>query len=138
MKRTKKEVLAPPPRPISKRECKCGCGHEFQPGRRNQLYLNKQHADFGYNHGKRKVKKEKELEVESILRHNDRVLEKFYSAYKREEAICFLNNLIAEGFNRNFFVGFCKIAQEGFYFSYNFMYHIYQTENQSLIKIRKR
>jgi len=75
MKRTKKEVLAPP-RPISKRECKCGCGHEFQPGRRNQIYLNKQHADFGYNHGIRKGKKEKELEVESILRHNDRVLEK--------------------------------------------------------------
>jgi hypothetical protein len=128
----------PSPNPIPKRICKCGCKNEFQPGRRNQLYLNKQHADFGYNHGKRKVKKEKELEVESILRHNDSVLDKFYSAYQREEAICFLNNLMADGFNRNYFVGFSKIAQEGFYFSFNFMYHIYQTENQCLIKIRKR
>lgn len=45
---------APMPRPIAPIECKCGCGIIFQPKRKDQIYLNKQHADFAYNHGKRK------------------------------------------------------------------------------------
>ena len=60
---------APLPRPISRRDCKCGCGNEFQPLRKDQIYLNKQHADFGYNHGKRK-RKNQEQNCPTIHRAN--------------------------------------------------------------------
>ena len=52
MERAKKQEDTRPPSPIPIRDCKCGCGHEFQPNRTNQFYLNKQYDDFGYNHGK--------------------------------------------------------------------------------------
>ena len=138
MARAKKKEDATPPRPIPKRDCKCGCGHEFQPNRTNQIYLNKQHADFGYNHGTRKKVREKELEIETTLRHNDRILAKYYNAYKTEEAVCFLNNLVAEGFERDAFVGYSIIESIGFFYSYRYMFHIYKTSKQELIKIRKR
>ena len=40
---------SPTPKPIPTRLCACKCGHRFQPRRSNQKYINKQHADFGYN-----------------------------------------------------------------------------------------
>ena len=138
MARVKKKEDTPPPRPIPKRDCKCGCGHEFQPNRTNQTYLNKQHADFGYNHGKRKKVREKELEIETTLRHNDRILAKYHSVYQNHEAVCNLNNLVADSFDRSAFVGYAKFGEEGFFFSYRYMFHIYQGQNQELIKIRKR
>ena len=138
MARAKKKEDTPPPRPIPIRDCKCGCGHEFQPNRTNQFYLNKQHADFGYNHGKRKKVREKELEIETTLRHNDRILAKYHDAYQTEVAVCNLNNLVADSFDRTSFVGCAKVGDEGFYFSYRYMFHIYQAQNQQLIKIRKR
>ena len=138
MARAKKKEDTPPPRPIPKRDCKCGCGHEFQPTRTNQTYLNKQHADFGYNHGKRKKVREKELEIETTLRHNDRVLAKYHNFYQKEEAIGFLNNLESDGLDVRVFVGIKKIEDEWFHFSYRYMFHIYQEGSQKLIKIRKR
>ena len=138
MARAKNKEDATPPRPIPKLDCKCGCGHEFQPNRTNQIYLNKQHADFGYNHGTRKKVREKELEIETTLRHNDRILAKYHNAYQTEEAVCFLNNLVAEGFERDAFVGYSIIESIGFFYSYRYMFHIYKTSNQELIKIRKR
>ena len=138
MARAKKQEDTRPPSPISIRDCKCGCRHEFQPNRTNQFYLNKQHADFGYNHGKRKKVREKELEIETTLRHNDRILAKYHNAYQTEVAVCNLNNLVADSFDRTSFVGCAKVGDEGFYFSYRYMFHIYQAQNQQLIKIRKR
>jgi hypothetical protein len=138
MARAKKKEDATPPRPIPKRDCKCGYEHKFQPNRTNQIYLNKQHGDFGYNHGTRKKVREKELEIETTLRHNDRILAKYHNAYKTEEAVCFLNNLVAEGFERDAFVGYSIIESNGFFYSYRYMFHIYKTSKQELIKIRKR
>jgi hypothetical protein len=138
MARAKKKEDATPPRPIPKRDCKCGYEHKFQPNRTNQIYLNKQHGDFGYNHGTRKKVREKQLEIETTLRHNDRILAKYHNAYQTEEAVCFLNILVAEGFERDAFVGYSIIESNGFFYSYRYMFHIYKTSKQELIKIRKR
>lgn len=129
---------APPPRPIGIRVCKCGCGNEFQPKRRDQVYLNKQHADFGYNHGKRKKKTKNENELHKIQRINDRTLERHHKNSGKKEAVCFLNNLVADGFRKEFYIGFNKIDGVGFFYSYNYLFHIYQFEGQRLIKIRKK
>ena len=83
-------------------------------------------------------KREKELEIETTLWHNDRILVKYHTAYQKEEVICFLNNLVAEGFDRDAFLGFTKIDSLGFFYSYQYMFYIYNTSKQELIKIRKR
>ena len=69
-----------PVSPIRIRECKCGCGYEFQPNRKDQLYIDKRHYDFDYNQNKRKVKNKHIIETEKQLRLNNRVLEKHYKA----------------------------------------------------------
>jgi hypothetical protein len=70
----KRCYCAPIPRPIADRYCKCGCNNLFSPKRVDQVYLNKQHADFAYNRGMRKVKNEKMIEVQKILLKNDKII----------------------------------------------------------------
>jgi hypothetical protein len=96
----------PPPRPLSPRECKCGCGNIFQPKRRDQVYLNKQHADYGYNHNTRDIKNLNRNEVEKILSSNDKVLEKYFKAHRQENcAICYFDALKSDGFNTAHHIG---------------------------------
>lgn len=128
----------PVPRPLKERECKCGCGYKFQPKRRDQIYLNKQHADYGYNHGKRKKANKREKEISAALRRNDRILEKHYKAHGREEAICFLNILKADGFQLQYFIGYNNIDNISFLYTYNYLFHIDKSQPQKLVKIRKR
>lgn len=129
----------PLPRPIPSRECKCGCGHIFQPKRRDQVYLNKQHADFDYNHNTRKFKHRNRHKVEKILNSNDKVLEKHYKAHRQENcAICYLDVLKADGFNKAYHIGKKEIEGNEYYYSYNYYYHIYVPNTIKLIKIYKR
>jgi hypothetical protein len=130
---------APPPRPIPPLECKCGCGHIFQPKRRDQVYLNKQHADFGYNHNTRKIKYRNRRKVEKILNSNDKVLEKHYKAHRQENcAICYLDVLKADGFNKAYHIGKNETEGKEYYYSYNYYYFIYVLNNIKMIKIYKR
>jgi hypothetical protein len=69
---------SPTPKPIPTRLCACKCGHRFQPRRSNQKYINKQHADFGYNHHIRKPKEDNQIKIEKILSKNDAILERYY------------------------------------------------------------
>lgn len=128
----------PPPSPIPERECKCGCGNKFIPTRRDQIYINRQHANYGYNHGKRKQKAKSEVNIQKYLRTNDRVLEKHFMVSQQKEAVCFLMILNADGFNQQYFIGYGVIDDLGFYYSYNYVFHIYQSEGHKLVKIRKR
>jgi hypothetical protein len=57
----------PLPWPISPRDCEYGCGNRFQPHRRDQMYLNKQHTDYGYNHIKRKENNLNRKKCENIF-----------------------------------------------------------------------
>ena len=89
-----------PPRPIPPAVCKCGCGHSFQPRRKDQIYINKQHADYGYNHNKRMLKNWRRKKAEKILSHNDNILKKYFKAYKQGDcATCFLKDLKEDGFD---------------------------------------
>ena len=134
------DIHEPVPRPIAPIVCACGCGHEFQPRRRDQKYLNKQHADYGYNHSKRKAKNKNKINTNKILLKNDQILEKYFKAFEKEEyAICHLQNLESDGFNKSFQVGIDERIINGnkinAYFSYNYTYII---NKDQLIKINKR
>ena len=59
-----------PVNPIRIRECKCGCGYEFQPNRKDQLYIDKRHYDFDYNQNKRKVKNKHIIETDCLQSHH--------------------------------------------------------------------
>jgi hypothetical protein len=130
---------APPPRPIPPIECKCGCGHTFQPRRKDQVYLNKQHADFGYNHNQRKFKHWKRKKVEKILRKNDRILEKHFKAERHEKCVTrYFDVVKADAFNSAYFTGKKEIDDKNYYYSYNYYYYIYVSNNIELIQIYKR
>jgi hypothetical protein len=136
---------APLPRPISRRDCECGCGHEFQPLRKDQIYLNKQHADFGYNHGKRKRKNLNRKNIEKILLKNDNILKKHYNSdWNNKEVDCHYDVLIAEGFDLSYHVssGEDKNKNENeygynYYFSYNYSYYIHVINEFIMINITK-
>jgi len=128
----------PLPRPIPPVMCKCGCGYRFQPRRRDQVYLNKQHADFGYNHNTRKVKHRNRKNIEKILMRNDSILEKYFKEHKQENcAICFLDALKADGFKVANFIGKNEKDGKEYFFSYNYYFLIGVKENIKIIKIYK-
>lgn len=130
--------IAPVPRPIAPVECKCGCGYTFQPARRDQVYLNKQHADFCYNQNTRKFKHWKRKKVEKILMGNDKALEKHFKAHRQENcATCILDALKADGLNTAYCIGIDEKDKKKYYSSYNYCYHIYVNDNIEMIKIYK-
>jgi len=129
---------SPPPRPIPPAVCKCGCGHTFQPRRKDQIYLNKQHADFGYNHNTRLVKDSKRKTVERILRSNDNVLKKYFKAYRQGDcATCYLKALKVDGFDSAYFIGLNEQDGKKHHYLYNYYYHISVKDNLTIIKIYK-
>lgn len=135
-----KTIYDPVPMPIAPRICVCGCGHEFQPRRRDQIYLNKQHADYGYNHNHRSQMNEQKIKTNKILALNDKILKKNYEAFEVNKcAICSLNNLISDGFIREFHIGTDEVIEDGkttmIYFTYNYCYSVNQNKE---IKIYKR
>jgi 3-methyladenine DNA glycosylase AlkD len=134
------DIYEPVPRPIAPIVCACGCGHEFQPRRRDQKYLNKQHADYGYNHSKRKAKNKNKIKTNKILLKNDQILEKYFKAFKKEEAaICYITHLLAEGFDYSYYTGATEELINNQAIKIYFLYHyMFQIENKNLIKIRKR
>ncbi|MEJ6546962.1 MAG: hypothetical protein QNL73_03420 [Flavobacteriaceae bacterium] len=134
------DIHEPVPRPIAPIVCDCGCGHEFQPRRRDQKYLNKQHADYGYNHSKRKAKNKNKIITNKILLKNDQILEKYFKTFKKEEyAICYITHLLAEGFDYSHYTGAKEELINNKIIKIYFLYHyMFQIENKRLIKIRKR
>jgi hypothetical protein len=134
--KVRKKIL--PPRPIPIRECACQCGHRFQPNRVDQVYLNKQHADFAYNNFTRKKKSERRLSQEKILHKNDRILARHMKVNKFNfSAIVHHETLLAEGFNFSYNLGSQEVESGVYYFTYNFMFMLLNTEPQK-IKIRRR
>lgn len=129
---------SPPPRPIPPVVCKCGCGHTFQPRRKDQVYLNKQHADFDYNHSTRIFKNRRRKKAENTLRHNDNILKKYFKAYRQGDfATCFLKDLKEDGFNSCSFVGVDESTGLKYHYLYNYFFHVYVKDNLKTIKIYK-
>lgn len=126
------------PSPLAMRECKCGCGNLFQPGRKDQVYLNKKHADFAYNNGVRLEKDRVKNYFNKLENKNDRILNKYYMAMKKEVVVLPLEILRAEGFNPNLAHGTTTINGETFSFSHNYLFRYYVQEKEDLIKILRR
>lgn len=137
MKKTKQ--TSPPPRPLAARICGCGCENEFQPGRKDQIYMNKQHADFGYNHLIRKFKDAEKIKYVKILTKNDRILEKHYLAFKRKGVfpIVFFDILLADGFDFSAYVGMTEKDKTDYHFTFRYYIHISVNEPKR-VKIFKR
>ena len=134
----KDQTQPPDPRPLRKRVCACGCQYTFQPGRKDQIYLNRQHANYAYNHGKRKKKKEIQLRVERALAKNDDILHKHYQSENQERTVIrYLDVLRADGFNLRYTIGFIEIKKVMYTCTYRYYYCISQKEPKQ-VKIYKR
>ena len=144
MEQIKSEIIgptsnAPFPSPHSARECGCGCGNSFTPRRRDNIYLNKQHADYAYNHGKRKSKNKQRLKDDKTLRKNDNVLDKHFKSEKgQSEIVQFYDILKADGFKSAYHIGRIIQNEKEYHFSYRYMYRIYKRNAVLLINIKKR
>ena len=130
---------SPIPKPIPTRLCACKCGHRFQPRRSNQKYINKQHADFGYNHHIRKPKEDNQIKIEKILSKNDAILKRYYQLKLEGEFMkCYFMVLKADGFNFGYNIGKKEQDSVDFYFSYNYFYTISLEGPHKIVKIFKR
>jgi hypothetical protein len=125
---------APLPRPIHARECACGCDHSFYPRRRDNIYLNKQHADFAYNHGVRKAKNRNRIKMEKILRKNDNVLDKHYKSEKGQgENERFYDILKADGFMSGYSIG--RVVCNGIQYQVTYRYIYRLAKRNEVLKI---
>lgn len=138
----KKEVYdpgtnVPVPRPIASRECACGCKNMFYPKRKDQIYLNRQHANFGYNHGKRKKRSRNRGKEERILAKNDEILHRHYTCEKDMEIVeRYFDVLKAEGYMFGYNIG--RRENDVVYnFTYRYYYSI-SNEEPKKVKIYKR
>lgn len=126
------------PRPISDRVCICGCGHSFTPSRSDKVYYNNQHANYGYNHGKRKAKKKSRTKEEAILAKNDEVLHKHYTSEKDSKIVVrYYDVLKADGYMFAYNIGRTESKDEISWYSYRYYYSIDNIEPKQ-VKIYKR
>lgn len=126
--------------PLSKKVCACGCDSSFQPKRSDQIYLNRKHADFAYNHGARKEKYATEHALTKIIRKNDRILEKYFKIFNQIVVKMNLVLVKADGFKDDFFTrivvnknGEIKIKYCALY---KYCYRIIKQGDNQLIEIR--
>lgn len=137
-KSVEKETLAPAPRPLAERVCACGCKNTFQPKRKDQIYLNSQHANYGYNHGKRKEKTKSRSKEEAILAKNDAVLHKHYiSERSNKEVVRYYDVLKADGFKFAYNIGRTEKSGNVMWYSYRYYYCVLNTEPKQ-VNIYKR
>lgn len=125
---------SPPPLPLAKRTCRCGCRNQFQPKRNDQIYLNSQHANFAYNHGKRKLNMQKIKQVNAIIQQNDLILSKYFKGKRLNRVQCSKTSLAADGFNFDFFTG---RTTSGEFALYNFCYQLHVINDTTIIEIQK-
>ncbi len=129
-----------PPGPLKPRICPCGCEKEFQPRRRDQIYYNSQHANYAYNHGKRKEKNKNRSIEEKALRKNDDILDLHFKMDQIDNvAECFLKILISQGFRSRYHIGMTEKFDKVYYFLYRYNFYLFKDENNlDKIKIYKR
>lgn len=129
----------PPPSPLKKRICQCGCSVEFQPTLKDQIYLNKQHADYGYNHQKRKSRDAEKIKQVKILAKNDRIIGKHFLANKRrdETAIVYFDVLRADGYDFSLHVVMVEEEGREYFFTFHYFIQIYPSEPKR-VKICRR
>ena len=137
-KLVRKNIKSTPPRPIPVQECACGCGFRFQPNRRDQVYLNKQHADFGYNNGKRKEDNKIENSIIKTLRRNDRLLRKYFETEDKEVVGCYKDILVADGFDFTHSVSSVVSNEIYYFYLYNYIYNISINNKREIINIYKK
>lgn len=129
---------APVPHPLAIRECACGCGNSFQPRRRDQIFINKQHADYAYNNGKRKESSRIKKKEEAILAKNDMILHKHFLCEKSsKEVIRYFDVLKADGFKFEYNIGSDEYEGVLYYFTYRYCYTIIKLDPKQ-VKILRR
>ena len=126
------------PSPIPLRECKCGCGHVFQPRRFNQVFISKKHADFYHYHQVKKPKNKIRNEIENIHRKNDRICSAHFNAQSGSEVNCSLAMLKNEGFNDQYIQGTITELGKKYVLTYHHMYTVFAHNGIPTIKIKKR
>jgi hypothetical protein len=133
-----KTIFDPAPRPIPDVYCKCGCGNLFSPNRIDQVYLNKQHYDYAYNNGPRKIMNANIKKHEKILAKNDRIINKHFLTKRFDKfKIVYFEVLEADGFDFAFNIGIEVRDDISWAFSYKYVYSIINSLPKK-VKIARR
>lgn len=125
------------PSPLAPRICACGCGNEFQPGRRDQVYLNSLHADSGYYRFKRKKRDPNSDKLIKLLRGNDSILRFLYEKGKGKTNKIRLSSLIDAGLNTGVCVARMNKDDVIFNCMFNFKYCVQDIEGEKFATIEK-
>jgi len=129
------------PPPLAKRICECGCGHQFQPRRSDQRYLDYKHTNYAYNHGARKARYAEEKDVTKHIRKNDRILEKYFNLFNGAKAIMNFTLVKAEGFKDEYYSGVVidkLLADKVKYITlYKYRYRLFRQGDINYIEIQK-
>ena len=127
------------PSPLGMRTCACGCKIEFQPTRSDQLHLNSKHYNYAYNHGPRKNKYARENSANKVIRKNDRILEKYFRAFKETKAILNFVIVKGDGFDEGMFTRIAGIKRDNvelrFHTLYKYCYRIFKQVDVFYIEI---
>ena len=125
------------PSPLAPRICACGCGHEFQPTRKDKVYLNSIHADNGYNKFKRRKRDPNSDKLIKLLRGNDSILRFFYEKGRGKSNQIRLSSLLDAGLKTSVFVG--KYEDGGYMYNcmYNFRYRILTKGEVDFVEIKR-
>jgi hypothetical protein len=133
-----KTIFDPPPRPMPDIYCICGCGNLFTPNRIDQLYLNKQHYDYAYNNGPRKIMNANRKKHEKILAKNDRIINKHFLTKRFDKfKIVYFEVLEADGFDFAFNIGTEIHDGVRWNFTYKYVYTVINTVPKK-VKIARR
>ena len=125
------------PSPYQLRPCAC-CGQEFQPNRPDQDCINKKHTDHHYYETVTKPKNAHRNKIEKIQRQNDRILSKYFNTSKGDQAICFWESILADGFDENYIQGTDDTSVVPYAYTYNFKYTLINDDGFIKIKIHKK
>jgi G:T/U-mismatch repair DNA glycosylase len=129
------------PSPLAKRICACGCEHEFQPNRSDQIYLDSRHANRAYNQGVRKQRHKTENAVHKIIRKNERIAEKYVLALGKELVMVNFTILKTEGFQLQFFTREIQETRNNAVIKlralYNYCFRILKQQDITYIEIQK-
>lgn len=125
------------PSPYLPRLCLC-CGREFQPTRSDHDCIDKKHTDRNYYQTVTKPKNAERNKIEKIQRQNDRILSKYFKTGEGDQAICFWESILADGFDENYIQGTDDTSPVPYAYTYSFKYTLINDDGFIKIKIFKK
>jgi hypothetical protein len=127
------------------RLCACNCGKLFRPTKSTKIYIDKNHADRGYNATKRKLLKQakeqafklQERRNRDVYYVNDQILKKYFERSKDDSVDCLLSTLEDEGFDPRFSIQTVDRRRKVTYLMYQFCFSIREGDYIGIVQIER-